>query len=193
MPPAKWPYYAASGAGLIFARHLFLPGRIVSVAESQLGNRYHEKYGIATNWCAVFAGWVIEHAGHSLGFGTPSWRYENGKPVAGAKRLVVRAAEAGIWIAKNGVLFRNPKPGDLISYDRGVEGSWQGHVAIVTGYHDGILDDISGNSLSMVRRSSAKLSSRRLEAIARPRLPDPLMKVGLTAGISYGVYHYLLR
>lgn len=197
MPKTRWPYYvAAGGTALYLLRPALLPGRIVSVAKGELGNSYQTKYGAATNWCAVFAGWAAETASRSLGLGVPSWRYENGRPVAGAKRLVVRAAEAGTWIAKDGVLLGVPMPGDLVSFDRGVEGSWQGHVGIIVGWHGGMLDVISGNagSPSQVRLTSGKLENQRLEAIARPPGADPFMRnLAITAGVSYLAYHYLLR
>jgi hypothetical protein len=186
-------YYIA-GAGLFLLRPMLFPGRIISVAKGELGGGYRETYGPAVNWCAVFAGWVIEKAARSLALGFPSWRYENGKPVAGAKRLVERAAEAGQWIARNGVLLATPQPGDLVSFDRGAGGSWQGHVAIVTSYRDGFIETISGNSGSRVKAApKGKLSTMRLEAIARPHVSDPFLKLGITAGISWGAYHYLLR
>lgn len=195
MATKRWPYYAAAGgAGFLLLRPLFMPSQIVAIAKSQVGSGYQSKYGGATNWCAVFAGWAVETAAQSLGFRAPSWRYENGKPVAGAKRLVVRAAEAGQWIAKDGVLLATPRPGDLVSFDRGEEGSWQGHVGIITNYQGGILTDISGNYGGKVSVVTKKLADRRLEAIARPDFSNPfVVNLALTAGLSYGAYRYLLR
>ena len=191
-----WGYYVAGGAAsFLVIRPLLVPGRIVSVAEGEVGNAYQDKYGAATNWCAVFAGWVVERAARSLGYGTPSWRYENGKPVAGAKRLVVRAAEAGQWIAKDGRLLATPRAGDLMSLDRGAEGSWQGHVVIITRYNDGVVEHISGNaggSPSRVKKGRGTLADMRLEAIARPDIANTgLSKLALTGAISYGAYRLL--
>lgn len=73
------------------------------------------------NYCAGFAGWCYQEAARQLGVALPFQRS------LGAKRL-------GANVAAVGRRFTDPteaKPGDLMIFDRGAQGSWMGHVAIV--------------------------------------------------------------
>jgi len=132
-----------------------LAGRALAVAISQLGfgevggnNRGHHvaKY-IApakppANWCAGFVGWCYEEAARGLELAMPFQRS------LGAKRL-------GKNVGAEGRLFRDPalaRPGDLMVFHRGTQGSWTGHVGIVERPADGAVHTIEGNAGPQVMR-----------------------------------------
>lgn len=64
-----------------------------------------------------------------------------------------------------------PQAGDIVCWDRGDVGSWQGHIGVVERYDGGILHTIEGNKGSFpskVRRFRYDLSKQsRLEGFAR--------------------------
>lgn len=73
------------------------------------------------NWCGAFAGWCYQEAARQLGIALPFQRS------LGAKRL-------GANVAAVGRRFTDPaeaRPGDLMVFDRGAQGSWMGHVAMI--------------------------------------------------------------
>ena len=90
--------------------------------------RFREGSGVITKrydgdgaWCAAFVSYCYMRASvdldESLPF-DPSW---------GAKSLWKRASKAGARISPSAALL----PGDIVCWDRGARGSWQGHVGIV--------------------------------------------------------------
>lgn len=127
------------------------------------------------DWCAFFAGYVVETACAELGVPC-DWRrfydvrHARRMPVGSAKTLVRRMAEAGEFIAKDGALRGVPRAGDLFSIHRGSVTGRQGHVGIVTGYRDGTIETIEGNVgafPSHVKRMTRHLDAMRLRDIAR--------------------------
>lgn len=83
-------------------------------------------------WCASFISYCCRVAADSLGIDL-SFRTSRG-----AKALYKRIGEAGRFTT-------NPLPGDVVCWDRGKPGSWQGHIAIIEKWEDGILHTIEGN------------------------------------------------
>jgi len=111
-------------------------------------------------WCASFVSWCFEQASRKLDIKMP---FPKSK---GAKSLYRKIGKAGEFI-------ENPEPGDVVCWDRGVRGSWQGHIGIVEKYENGILHTVEGNVgryPSMVQRFTHNLDLQpRLEGFARCR------------------------
>mgnify|MGYP003153781975 FL=1 len=109
-------------------------------------------------WCAAFISWCIEEACRRLGVEMPFKRSQ------GAKRLFKNAGNAGSFTS-------TPRPGDLICWDRGTPGSWQGHIGIVEKIDGSIVHTVEGNVgryPSVVRRFMHDLDRQsRLEGFAR--------------------------
>jgi hypothetical protein len=108
--------------------------RALEVAETQLGLDEDGRNGgphvarwVAPakppqNYCAGFAGWCYEEAARQLSIALPF------KRSLGAKRL-------GANVAAVGRRFTDPaeaRAGDLMVFHRGAQGSWMGHVAMVS-------------------------------------------------------------
>jgi hypothetical protein len=96
------------------------------------------------NWCAGFVGWCYQEAARELGIALPF------KRSLGAKAL-------GKNVAAVGKRFSTPteaKPGDLIIFDRGATGSWQGHVGMVEKVDEltWVVHTVEGNSAPIIRR-----------------------------------------
>jgi hypothetical protein len=110
------------------------------------------------SWCANFISYCAHMAASRLGVNLPF------KKSGGAKRLLKNVSEAGSLVAV-------PRPGDLVCWDRGKRGSWQGHIGIVEKVENGILYTIEGNVgrfPSVVKRFQHDLSDQpRLEGFAR--------------------------
>ncbi len=110
------------------------------------------------SWCSSFCSWAYEEAGRRLGVTLPFQRS------GGAKRLFKN-------VVSTGKVVSNPLPGDLVLWDRGLVGSWQGHIAIVEAVENGVLLTIEGNVgkyPAKVRRLSHDLGRQhRLEGFAR--------------------------
>tara|TARA_B100000927_G_scaffold278034_1_gene260244 strand:- start:10782 stop:11450 length:669 start_codon:yes stop_codon:yes gene_type:complete len=74
-------------------------------------------------------------------------------------------------ILRSGVEASEPCAGDIVCWDRGTPGSWQGHIGVVERFEGGILHTIEGNKggfPSKVRRFRYDLSKEsRLEGFAR--------------------------
>lgn len=88
--------------------------------------RYVAPARCPANWCAGSVGYWYERAAAELGIALPFQRS------LGAKAL-------GRNIAAVGRRFTDPGealPGDLMIFDRGAKGSWQGHVAMVAQVRD---------------------------------------------------------
>jgi len=83
-------------------------------------------------WCASFISYCCSSAADILGIKLPF------KTSNGAKALYKYVCEAGTKVAL-------PQPGDLICWDRGKPGSWQGHIGIVESYESGVVHTIEGN------------------------------------------------
>ena len=84
------------------------------------------------SWCAAFVSYCFEEGAKALGIEMPF------KRSGGAKKLFGNIAVAGKTV-------EDPKPGDVICWDRGTPGSWQGHIEIVESVSDGVLHTICGN------------------------------------------------
>ncbi len=84
------------------------------------------------SWCAAFVSYCFEEGAKALGIEMPF------KRSGGAKKLFSN-------IAATGSTVEDPKPGDVICWDRGTPGSWQGHIGIVESSADGVLHTIEGN------------------------------------------------
>ncbi len=110
------------------------------------------------SWCAAFVSWCFEEACRRLDLDMPF------KRSGGAKRLWKNIVEAG-----SGPV--NPAPGDVVCWDRGKKGSWQGHIGFVEKFEDGIIYTVEGNVgayPSKVRRFMHDLSRQgRLEGFGR--------------------------
>ena len=130
--------------------------------------RYISPATAPQNWCAGFAGWCYQEAARQLAWPLPFRRS------LGAKAL-------GKAVATAGRSFTDPheaQPGDLIIFDRGVAGSWQGHVGLVerigTADSDrGAVYTVEGNSAPVVRRRTHRVdvASERFAFFASIRKP----------------------
>ncbi len=122
----------------------------LSVAIGEIGNgeeggnnsgphvaRYH---GIADDgdddddgaWCASFVSYCCTTAADSLDITLPF------STSSGAKALYKKIGKAGSFVS-------TPLPGDVVCWDRGKPGSWQGHIGFVEKLESGILYTIEGN------------------------------------------------
>jgi len=108
------------------------------------------------SWCASFVSWCSEQASDVLGGKMPF------KRSGGAKALYKRIGKAGRFL-DDGEL---PQPGDVVCWDRGKPGSWQGHIGWVEGCTEGILRTIEGN----VGRYPARVRRLQHDLDASPRL-----------------------
>jgi len=111
------------------------------------------------SWCASFISWCVEGACSELDVDMPF------KRSGGAKRLFKNAGNAGSFVDV-------PAAGDLVCWDRGRPGSWQGHIGVVERYESGVLYTVEGNVgrfPSKVRRFRHDLdrSRSRIEGFAR--------------------------
>ena len=110
-------------------------------------------------WCAAFVSWCFEKACAEMKKVMPF------KRSGVAKVLWRRIGEAGSFVDQ-------PEAGDVVCWDRGKRGSWQGHIGFVVKVEDGILHPIEGNVgryPSKVRRFMHDLERQpRLEGFARP-------------------------
>ena len=84
-------------------------------------------------WCAAFVSWCFQRAASALGVELPFQLSQ------GAKALFKLISEAG-------ELVSHPQPGDVVCWDRGKPGSWQGHIGFVESYEGGILRTVEGNN-----------------------------------------------
>ena len=113
-------------------------------------------------WCAAFVSSCFEKACEELDIEMPF------KRSGGAKLVMKRIGKAGCFVSAPDI-----RPGDVVAWDRGAVGSWQGHVGIVERYDasSGILHTIEGNVgryPSKVRRFMHDMSKQtRLEGISR--------------------------
>jgi len=110
------------------------------------------------SWCAAFVSWCFEQAAEQLSITMPF------KRSGGAKSLWKNIGNAGSFP-------KNPEPGDVVCWDRGKPGSWQGHIGFVERLEGGILHTIEGNVgsyPSKVRRFMHDLSREtRIEGFGR--------------------------
>jgi len=84
-------------------------------------------------WCASFVSWCCLEAAKRLEIDLPF------KTSHGAKRLLRNVIKSG------GGRISDPKPGDIVCWDRGRPGSWQGHIGFVENLKNGILYTVEGN------------------------------------------------
>ena len=127
--------------------------------EMVLGKVYDGDPDDDGSWCAGFVSWCFEEAARGLGVSLPFNRS------LGAKKLFRNIRLAG-------TLVDTPAPGDVVCWDRGQPGSWQGHIGFVSRVSGGILYTVEGNVgtfPSKVREFQHDLSRQgRLEGFARP-------------------------
>ena len=83
-------------------------------------------------WCASFVSYCCTTAAASLAIGLPF------STSRGAKALYKKIGNAGSFVS-------NPMPGDVVCWDRGKPGSWQGHIGFVEKLENGILYTVEGN------------------------------------------------
>jgi hypothetical protein len=103
------------------------------------------------NWCAAFAGYCYDGAAQQLRIDLPFARS------LGAKRL-------GANVAAVGRKFTDPaeaRPGDLMVFHRGAQGSWMGHVGLVEEVRVGYVATIEGNSAPKVMRRMRRIGEER--------------------------------
>jgi len=99
------------------------------------------KYGRGVEggaWCAAFVSWALEEAAKEIGMTCPIKRSH------GAKQLWKRCRDYGEEID-----WRNARrlyPGDIVCFSRGREGSWQGHIGIVSHPTNGLVTVCHGNT-----------------------------------------------
>jgi len=100
-------------------------------------------------WCASFVSYCCKLAADELNVKLPF------KTSHGAKGLYKR-------ISKAGSKATYPMPGDVVCWDRGAPGSWQGHIGFVEKYEHGRIYTIEGNSgrfPSVVKRRNHDLNT----------------------------------
>ena len=83
-------------------------------------------------WCASFVSFCCRSAADDLSISLPF------RTSRGAKALYKKIGDAGQYTT-------NPMPGDVVCWDRGKPGSWQGHIGIVEKMENGVLHTIEGN------------------------------------------------
>lgn len=109
-------------------------------------------------WCAAFVSWCFEQAYAQMGSEMP-FAYSQG-----AKATWKNVGNAGSFPD-------NPAPGDVVCWDRGDPGSWQGHIGFVEKVENGILFTVEGNVgsyPSKVRRFQHVIADQtRLEGYGR--------------------------
>lgn len=126
--------------------------------ESLLGKEFDGDDDNDGSWCAAAVShWIIEASKSdnvTLNFNTSF----------GAKALYRNILAVGSEVS-------DPAAGDIVCWDRGAVGSWQGHIGVVERYENGVLHTIEGNKgsyPSKVRRFRYDLSREgRLEGFAR--------------------------
>lgn len=114
------------------------------------------------HWCSLFLNWCAEQAGleRSYSLGARSW-------------------------LRVGVSVKNPEPGDIAVFWRKDIKSWEGHVAIFTGYSkNGRIYCLGGNQGRQVSISARKedklLGFRRLRPTTEIHFPRKTLKKGST-------------
>ena len=114
-------------------------------------------------WCAAFVSWCFGQAYAELGEPMP-FAYSQG-----AKATWKNVGNAGSFPSE-------PAPGDVVCWDRGDPGSWQGHIGFVEKVENGILYTVEGNVgsyPSKVRRFQHVLADQtRLEGYGRTPGPE---------------------
>jgi hypothetical protein len=100
--------------------------------ERYMGKKYDGDDDDDGSWCAHFVSWCFEQAAIRLKVKLPF------KRSGGAKALFRN-------ITRSGQETKNPLPGDVVCWDRGKRGSWQGHIGFVEKAEDGIIYTIEGN------------------------------------------------
>lgn len=112
---------------------------------------------ISAAWCAAFVSYCYEQAAAKLGVAMPFKRSH------GAKRLYRRIGKAGEFV-------KTPRPGDVVCWDRGKKGSWQGHIGFVVRVNGPTFWTIEGNVgafPSKVAEYRHELDEARLVGFAR--------------------------
>ena len=85
-------------------------------------------------WCASFVSYCFRTAASNLDINLPF------KISHGAKALYKRIGKEGSFVE-----LAEAMPGDVVCWDRGRPGSWQGHIGFVEKIESGILHTVEGN------------------------------------------------
>jgi hypothetical protein len=100
--------------------------------EGYMGKKWDNDDDDDGAWCAHFVSWCFEQAAKRLKVKLPF------KRSGGAKALFRN-------IKRSGHETKDPLPGDVVCWDRGKRGSWQGHIGFVEKAENGIVYTIEGN------------------------------------------------
>ena len=150
-------------AALIIARREIGHGEEGGNNSGQFVARYHrieddDDDDDDGSWCASFVSYCFEEGAKAIGIEMPFNRS------GGAKKLFKNIAESG----QEDIY---PRAGDVVCWDRGLRGSWQGHIGIVESVSGGVLHTIEGNVGTFpakVKRLAHDLSAQtRMEGFAR--------------------------
>jgi len=106
------------------------------------------------SWCAAFVSWCGTQASLQLGYGECVFKTSNG-----AKKLAENIIAVGERVSF-------PAPGDIVWWDRGKPGSWEGHIGIVWKIEKGVLYTVEGN----VGRFPAVVDDFKYDMDRMPRL-----------------------
>lgn len=85
-------------------------------------------------WCASFVSWCMMAAGGDNPLDLKRWQRKR----HGAKALYRMIGKAGSFVT-------DPQPGDVVCWDRGKKGSWQGHIELIETAENGVIGTIAGN------------------------------------------------
>lgn len=141
----------------------------INVAGKKGGDKYRQWYtGSAdgANWCATFISWCANEAG-ILDIAIPKFQ----------------SCDAGIeWFKLQGVFeytnayngnAKNCKRGDIIFFSKGDKND-STHVGIVTGFNDGIINTVEGNSSNTIKNKTYDIANnnKKILGFASPIFPD---------------------
>lgn len=164
LKPWRWfaPLLAYQTSPLSWAALRIAQGEIGQGEFGDTNNR--TKYAVNARygpWCARFVCWCYEEAAEELQVQLPF------KPTGSAKRLYKRVGRAGAFFSEPELA----RPGDLICWHRGRQGSWQGHIGFVEHLErSGVIATIEGNVgryPALVARFRHDVSYERLVGFAR--------------------------
>jgi hypothetical protein len=121
------------------------------------------------NWCAAFLSWCFEEAAQRMVEATVPKRSH------GAKRFCKNVALHGYFVDLS---TDHPRPGDVISWNRGPGVSWRGHVGMVYAY----LPDT--DTLVTIEANSGKFPSKvKLKMYAQGSWRKRLYRISRMAAV----------
>ena len=98
-------------------------------------------------WCAAFVSYCFKNSGQPMPF-----IYD-----LGARSILAQLRAKGWGVKPTDAA--PPLPGDLLVFWRNSPSSWEGHIGIVFGYADGIVQTIEGNKTPKVGKFSYTLGA----------------------------------